>query len=95
MAAAFSGIAEDRKPWTAVVKRTGNGEVYLQSYRRAQLDEVMKWGDGWTRSSTGRYVRSAPRGATKTDVIRLRPEHLGPAAPEGARGSGVCPRGKS
>ncbi len=39
-------IAEDRKPWTAVVKRTGNGEVYLQSYRRAQLDEVMRMGGG-------------------------------------------------
>ena len=51
-------IAEDRKPWTAVVKRTGNGEVYLQSYRRAQLDEVMKWRDGWRSLGD----RNLPRG---------------------------------
>ena len=37
---------EAGKPWTAVVKLTRNGEVYLQSYRRAQLDEVMRWWDG-------------------------------------------------
>ena len=28
-------IDEDGKPWTAVVKLTRNGEVYLQSYRPA------------------------------------------------------------
>ena len=36
-------IAEAGKPWMAVVKRTGNGEVYLQSYRRANRRDVAKW----------------------------------------------------
>ena len=36
-------IAEDRKPWTAVVKRTGNDEVYLQSYRRVNRRDIAKW----------------------------------------------------
>ena len=36
-------IVEDRKPWTAVVKRTGNDEVYLQSYRRANRRDVARW----------------------------------------------------
>ena len=31
------------KPWLAVLKRTKVGEVYLQSYRRANGREVAKW----------------------------------------------------
>ena len=39
-------IDEAGKPWAAIVKRTANDEIYLQSYRRAQLDEVMRWRGG-------------------------------------------------
>ncbi len=34
---------EDGKPWMAVVKRTADAEIYLQSYRRAQQYDVEKW----------------------------------------------------
>ena len=36
-------LDEDGKPWAAVVKLTENGEVYLQSYRRASRRNVGKW----------------------------------------------------
>ena len=36
-------IAEAGKPWMAVVKRTVNNELYLQSIRRAHLREVRNW----------------------------------------------------
>ena len=36
--------AADGKSWAAVVKRTANDEVYLQSYRRANRRQVAKWG---------------------------------------------------
>ena len=36
-------IAEDGKPWTAVVKRTANDEIYLLSSRRAKRLETRKW----------------------------------------------------
>ena len=36
-------IDEAGKPWAAVIKRTRNTEVYLQSYRRARLREVAAW----------------------------------------------------
>ena len=38
-------IDEAGKPWAAIVKRTGNDEIYLQSYRRAQPGEVVRWRD--------------------------------------------------
>ena len=35
-------VAEASKPWAAVVKRTRSGEIYLQSYRRANRRDVAK-----------------------------------------------------
>ena len=36
-------IEESGEPWVAVLKRTAGGEIYLQSYRRAQQYDVDKW----------------------------------------------------
>ena len=36
-------IDEAGKPWAAVVKLTRNDEIYLQSYRRANLADVRRW----------------------------------------------------
>ena len=46
MAAAFSGSPRTASPGPRSSSAPGNGEVYLQSYRRAQLDEVMRMGGG-------------------------------------------------
>ena len=39
-------LEKDGKPWLAVLKRTKAGEVYLQSYRRADPRKIRKMRQG-------------------------------------------------
>ena len=65
-------LDEDGKPWAAVVKLTENGEVYLQSYRRASRRNVGKWeercGSTTRRLIAAGFVRPIP-----FTEVRLRP----------------------
>ncbi len=71
-------LDEAGKPWAAVVKRTGNDEAYLQSYRRARARQVAAWTaqketpGGIGANRTSRYL-AVPEGAGGTRQQELLP----------------------